>query len=47
METALPSSPRQSATPGRSLATDVWAYIALAFGFSWIMTIGAIKLRSI
>jgi len=44
METALPSSPRQSATPGRSLATDVGAYLALAFGFSWIMTIGAIKL---
>jgi membrane protease YdiL (CAAX protease family) len=44
METALPSLPRQSETPGRSLATDVGAYIALAFAFSWIMTIGAIKL---
>jgi hypothetical protein len=28
----------------RSLAADVFTYIALPFGFSWILTIGAIKL---
>ena len=29
---------------GRSLATEVGTYIALAFGFSWVMWVGAIKL---
>ena len=45
MDTILPSPADQSAFSDRSLAADVAAYLALAFGFSWIMMIGAIKLE--
>ena len=34
----------ESAAGTRSLASDVGAYLILAFGFSWLMWIGAIKL---
>jgi hypothetical protein len=34
----------QSAVDTPSLATELAAYLALAFGFSWLMWVGAIKL---
>jgi membrane protease YdiL (CAAX protease family) len=44
MEAIREASADGTGNVGRSLATEVGTYIALAFGFSWVMWVGAIKL---
>ena len=44
MEAMPEASADRAGKVGRSLATEVGTFIALAFGFSWLMWVGAIKL---
>ncbi len=44
MEVILKPSAKGSFNGERLLAGKVWTFLALAFGFSWVMWIGAIKL---
>lgn len=44
MEAIREASEDGAGKVGRSLATQVGTYITLAFGFSWVMWVGAIKL---
>jgi uncharacterized protein len=39
-----PEVSSNEATPGKRFSREVWAYLAITFGFSWVMTVGAIKL---
>jgi CAAX protease family protein len=43
METILETPMEGTSKLTLSLAAEIWSYLALAFGFSWVMWLGAIK----